>query len=196
MVINLLLGLLLVLPIDIRVHVDKVKVTVPVGDMKYDVTDFENGRKVIIDIYGYPGIKTGFWNVKDDGIEKVEIKRFRTEKITRVIVTTSGPAKVLQRTREDANLIVLLAIDTMDKAQPPRYIIRKIPEKRIYNLPAKRDSIWFKFHDITTKDLLDFLSFVTGKEFRTKERLNKVHSFQGKVENFDEIIKRVQNEPQ
>ena len=56
MVINLLLGLLLVLPIDIRVHVDKVKVTVPVGDMKYDVTDFENGRKVIIDIYGYPGL--------------------------------------------------------------------------------------------------------------------------------------------
>jgi len=40
MVMNLLLGLLLVLPIDIRVHVDKVKVTVPVGDMKYDVTDF------------------------------------------------------------------------------------------------------------------------------------------------------------
>jgi len=196
MVIHLLLGLVLLLPVDIKAHVDKVKLTVRVGDMKYDITDFENGRKVIIDIYGYPGIKTGLWSVKDDGIEKIEIKRFRTEKITRIILTTSGPVKVLQGTREGSNLIVLLAIDTMDRVQPLRYIIKKIPEKRVYNPPAKRDSIWFKFHNITTEDLLDFLSFVAGKEFRIKGRLNKVHSFQGKVENFDEIIKRAQNESQ
>jgi len=194
MVTNLFLALVIMLPLDIRVHVDRVKVTVPVDNMDYDITDFENGRKVIIDVYGYPGIKTGLWKVKDDGIEEVEIKRFRTEKITRIIITATGPVKVLQKTKEGADLNVLLGIDTEDKAQPPRYVIRKIREKIVYNPSVKVDSIWFKFDNITTKDLLDFLSFVTGKEYKMMGRANRIHSLQGRAENFEEIIRRVQNE--
>ena len=45
MVIHLLLGLVLLLPVDIKAHVDKVKLTVRVGDMKYDITDLKTAER-------------------------------------------------------------------------------------------------------------------------------------------------------
>lgn len=194
MVMNFFLVLVMMLPIDVRVHVDRVKVTVPVGNMDYDVTDFGNGRKVIIDVYGYPSVKTGVWKVEDDGIEVVEIKRFRTEKITRIIITAQGPVKVLQKIKEGANLSILLSIDVEDRAQPPRYVIKRIREKVVPNPHVKMDSMWFKFESITTKDLLDFLSFVTGKEYKITEKANSIHSLEGRAKDFEEIIRRAQNE--